>query len=47
MTEFFIPHLREDPAAAETEWQRYLAESAAPADSRRVYWLTYEDDDGQ
>jgi hypothetical protein len=39
---FFIPHLRDDPEAAEAEWQRYLRESDAPPDSRRVYSLTYE-----
>jgi hypothetical protein len=44
VTGFFIPHLREDPAAAEAEWQRYLAESPAPADTRRVRKLTYEHD---
>jgi hypothetical protein len=45
MTKFFIPHLREDPAAAEAEWRRYLAESPAPPDSRRVYRLAYENGD--
>jgi len=39
---FFIPHLRDDPATAEAEWQRYLSESGAPPGSRRVYSLTYE-----
>jgi hypothetical protein len=39
---FFIPHLRDDPAGAEREWQRYLKDSGAPATSRRVYSLTYE-----
>lgn len=42
MTEFFIPHLTDDPAAAEAEWQRYVAESPAPSSSRRVHKLTYE-----
>lgn len=42
MNEFFIPHLTDDPAAAEAEWQRYLAESPAPPSSRRVHKLTYE-----
>jgi hypothetical protein len=41
---FFIPHLRDDPGAAEREWQRYLQLSPAPADSRRVYSVTYEHD---
>lgn len=45
MTGFFIPHLREDPATAEAEWQRYLAESPAPSDSRRAYKLVYENGD--
>jgi|SRR5579863_7179958 len=39
---FFIPHLRDDPGAAEAEWQRYMSESPAPPGSRRVYSLTYE-----
>lgn len=47
MAEFFIPHLRENPAAAETEWQRYLGESGAPPGSRRVHKLTYEDGRGR
>ena len=41
MTGFFIPELRDDPAAAEAEWQRYLDETPAPAESRRLYKLTY------
>jgi hypothetical protein len=40
--QFFIPHLRDDPVAAEAEPQRYLRESPAPASSRRVYLITYE-----
>jgi len=44
MTKFFIPHLRDDPAAAEAEWRRYLADTPAPPDSRRVYKLVYEHD---
>lgn len=44
MTKFFLPHLREDPAAAAAEWQRYLDESGAPQDSRRVHRLSYEHD---
>ena len=44
MARFYIPHLRDDPAVAETEWERYLGESPAPPDSRRVYSLTYERD---
>ena len=43
MAKFFIPHLREDPEAAEAE-RRYLSESPAPPDSRRVHKLTYEHD---
>jgi len=41
---FVIPHLRDDPDAAEREWQRYLQVSLAPADSRRVYSMTYVHD---
>jgi hypothetical protein len=39
---FFIPDLRDDPAAAEAKWQHYLDAMSAPADSMRVYSLTYE-----
>ena len=39
--DFFIPHLKDDPTAAEAEWQRYLRASSAPAASRRVYTVTY------
>lgn len=46
MTGFFIPHLRDNPAAAEAEWQRYVAATRAPLESRRVYRLVYEHDDG-
>src|SRR5437870_296759 len=42
--QFFIPHLREDPAAAEQEWLRYLSVSRAPANSRRVYHVIYMHD---
>jgi hypothetical protein len=31
---FFIPHLSEDRAEAEVEWERYLRESPAPPNSR-------------
>lgn len=41
MTGFFIPHLADDPTAAEAEWQRYLRAIPAPPDSRRIYRLTY------
>lgn len=41
---FFIPHLTDDPAAAEAEWQCYLDAAGAPPDSRRIYRLTYEHD---
>ena len=41
MVQFFIPHLQGDPAAVEAEWERYLRESCAPQDSRRVYSFTY------
>jgi hypothetical protein len=44
MVQFFIPNLRGNLATAEAEWQRCLSESPAPADSRRVYSLTYEHD---
>jgi hypothetical protein len=42
MVQFFVPHLRDDPDTAEAEWQRYLNESPAPFDSRRVHSLIYE-----
>jgi hypothetical protein len=41
VTGFFIPRLRDDPAAAEAEWQQYLSAIPAPADSRRASRLTY------
>jgi len=44
---FFIPHLRDDPDAAEAEWQRYLAETPAPINSRRVYSMEYEHGDSR
>jgi hypothetical protein len=47
VTSFFIPHLQHDVTAAETEWQRYLAETPAPPGSRRVHKLTYEDSRGR
>jgi hypothetical protein len=42
--QFFIPDFRDDPAVAEAEWQRYLSESPAPPESRRVFSITYEHD---
>jgi hypothetical protein len=39
---FFIPHLVDDPVAAETEWSSYLAANSAPPESRRIYMMTYE-----
>lgn len=39
--EFFVPHLRDDPSAADVEWQRYLRDTPAPTDSRQVYEVTY------
>lgn len=39
---FFIPHLQDDPAGAEAEWKRYLRDTSAPVNSRRVYSVTYE-----
>jgi hypothetical protein len=39
---FFIPHLAEDPAKAEAEWARYLADSPASPTSKRVYSMTLE-----
>lgn len=39
--EFFIPHLENEPEAAEGEWLRYLRDSGAPPDSKRVYSVTY------
>jgi hypothetical protein len=41
---FFIPHLQDDPEAAEIEWQRYLEVCKAPPHSGRVYSMTYEHD---
>lgn len=41
MVEFFIPHLRTDPLAAEAEWERCAGDSGAPASSRRIYSMTY------
>jgi hypothetical protein len=41
---FYIPHLRDDPVVAEQEWLRYLRDSSAPANSRRVYSVTYAHD---
>ena len=38
---FFIPYLQDVPEVAEAEWQRYLRDMAAPADSRRAYSVTY------
>ena len=38
---FFIPHLDGDHEAAEEEWLRYLRDSGAPPDSKRVYAVTY------
>lgn len=38
---FFIPFLGDDPEAAEAEWQRYLRDVSAPADSRRAYSVVY------
>ena len=44
---FFIPDLRADPAAAERKWRHYLEVSGAPADSRRVYKLSYSHNGGR
>jgi len=41
---FFIPHLRDDSAAAEQEWLRYLRATSAPPGSRRVHSVTYQHD---
>lgn len=38
---FFIPHLKNDPEAAEAEWQRYLS-AGGGASPRRVYSMEYE-----
>lgn len=38
---FFIPHLKDDPGAAEAEWKRYTG-GAVTTGSRRVYSLVYE-----
>lgn len=38
---FFIPYLEDVPEAAEAEWQRYLRDVSAPADSKRVYSVTH------
>ena len=34
-------NLGDAPEAAEAEWQRYLQDMSAPADSKRVYSVTY------
>lgn len=47
MATFFSSHLRDDPAAAESKWRRYLRESSALPDSRRVGVLVYECDDSR
>ena len=39
---FFIPDLKDDPAAAEERWAHYLAESPNSPAGRRVYSVTYE-----
>ena len=39
---FFIPHLPDDPEAAEEEWASYVSHSSADADSKRIYSMTYE-----
>lgn len=44
---FFIPHLVEDPAGAEREWSRYVAESSADPASRRVRPMIYEHEDSR
>ena len=44
---FFIPHLRDDPLAAEAEWERYLRVTPAPTRSGRVYSVTYEHEDSR
>jgi hypothetical protein len=41
---FFIPDLQDDPEAAEAEWQRYIRDTLAPAESRRVYSVTHYHD---
>lgn len=38
---FFVPYLEEAPEAAEAEWERYLRDVSAPADSKRVYSVTH------
>ncbi|MGZ8784434.1 MAG: hypothetical protein ACXW1Y_02575 [Acidimicrobiia bacterium] len=38
---FFVPYLQDAPEAAEAEWQRYLQDVSAPADSQRVYSVTH------
>jgi hypothetical protein len=45
--EFFIPHLQDDSHAVEAEWTRYLAESPAPRDSKRVYSMAYEHEESK
>jgi hypothetical protein len=41
---FFIPHLTDDPEAAEVKWASYVSDSSAAADSKRIYSMTYEHD---
>jgi len=38
---FFVPYLEDAPEAAEAEWERYLRDVSAPADSKRVYSVTH------
>ena len=38
---FFIPYLRDAPEAAEAEWQGYLRDVSAPANSKRAYSVVY------
>lgn len=39
---FFVPYLKDDPEAAEVQWQAWLVASSAPAASRRIYSMEYE-----
>jgi len=38
---FFVPFLQDAPEAAEAEWQAYLRDVSAPADSKRAYSVVY------
>jgi hypothetical protein len=39
---FFIPYLKDDPEAAEVQWQAWLVASSAPGSGRRIYSIDCE-----